>query len=190
MLGKEWKEMSKLKRDDSLGGLISGVWVPHRYAGFWRRLAARVLDEFVAVVVAVALVTPFEASGGDGLIVMFVLVYFAYYVVLECSPFQATVGKMALGIIVTDRNGERLSPGRSVLRNIGKVFSAFLGIGFLMAASDDEKRSLHDRIAGTLVVHGKVSGSKTCPRCAESVKRQAKVCRFCGHNFDTEPEVR
>ncbi|MFP3798660.1 zinc ribbon domain-containing protein [Paraburkholderia sp. SIMBA_027] len=24
---------------------------------------------------------------------------------------------------------------------------------------------------------------KTCPRCAESVKDAAKVCRFCGHEF-------
>lgn len=27
---------------------------------------------------------------------------------------------------------------------------------------------------------------KTCPRCAEDVKRAALVCRFCGHEFDPE----
>lgn len=27
---------------------------------------------------------------------------------------------------------------------------------------------------------------RKCPRCAELVKREAKVCRFCGHGFDAE----
>ncbi len=28
------------------------------------------------------------------------------------------------------------------------------------------------------------SDLKDCPRCAETVKRAAKVCRFCGHDFE------
>ncbi|ODN70220.1 zinc ribbon domain-containing protein [Methylobrevis pamukkalensis] len=28
---------------------------------------------------------------------------------------------------------------------------------------------------------------KLCPRCAESVKRAALVCRFCGHEFGNTP---
>ncbi|MBX3543578.1 zinc ribbon domain-containing protein [Chelatococcus sp.] len=28
--------------------------------------------------------------------------------------------------------------------------------------------------------------SKKCPECAEIVRRDAKVCRFCGHRFDPE----
>jgi hypothetical protein len=26
--------------------------------------------------------------------------------------------------------------------------------------------------------------TKTCPRCAETVKSAARVCRFCGHEFE------
>jgi hypothetical protein len=36
-----------------------------------------------------------------------------------------------------------------------------------------------------------ISGSeeKTCPQCAEQVKVAAKVCRYCGHKFESEPEA-
>jgi len=28
-----------------------------------------------------------------------------------------------------------------------------------------------------------LADSKTCPKCAESIKKAARVCRFCGHPF-------
>ncbi len=33
------------------------------------------------------------------------------------------------------------------------------------------------------------SGYKKCPRCAEMVKPNAKICRFCGHNFDLQSRI-
>ncbi|MBX9724305.1 MAG: zinc ribbon domain-containing protein [Candidatus Obscuribacterales bacterium] len=37
-----------------------------------------------------------------------------------------------------------------------------------------------------LSVQAYPGNEKTCPRCAEQVKPAAKVCRFCGHNFEAE----
>lgn len=145
------------------------------YAGFLRRWAALFLDTFIIGLVAQILaavagaVFAFSLFGGieessgmpnPGLIafyLVFYLIYFGmaglYYALMESSSNQATVGKLALGIKVTDREGRRLSFARA----LGRWFSAALShltlwIGFLMAGFTDRKRALHDLVAGTLVV--------------------------------------
>ena len=70
------------------------------------------------------------------------------------SEKQATVGKMVLGIVVTDINGGPISFARATGRHFAKWLSALiLGIGFLMAAFTEKKQALHDMIADTLVVN-------------------------------------
>ena len=72
---------------------------------------------------------------------------------LESSANQATVGKMALGIQVTDLQGNRISFGRALGRTLAKILSGLiLLIGYIMAAFTEKKQGLHDMIAGTLVV--------------------------------------
>jgi len=77
-----------------------------------------------------------------------------YFARMESSAKQATLGKMALSIIVTDVNGNRLTFGRATGRYFGKILSGLiLYIGFIMAAFTEKKQALHDMIAGTLVVN-------------------------------------
>ena len=60
---------------------------------------------------------------------------------------------MALGIQVTDLEGNRISFGKALGRNLAKIISALIFyIGFIMAAFTAKKQALHDMIAGTLVV--------------------------------------
>ena len=74
---------------------------------------------------------------------------------MESSAKQATVGKMALGIIVTDLDGRRIGFGRATGRYFAKILSALtLGIGFLMAGFTERKQALHDMVASCLVVKG------------------------------------
>lgn len=76
-----------------------------------------------------------------------------YFAIMESSKSQASVGKMALGIKVTDMNGERISFGKAALRSIGKLVSAMIMyVGYIMAAFTEKKQGLHDMIASTLVV--------------------------------------
>ena len=76
-----------------------------------------------------------------------------YFTLFEASAKQATLGKMALGIIVTDMNGKRISFARANGRYWSKFISAIiLLIGYIMAAFTKRKQALHDMIADTLVV--------------------------------------
>jgi uncharacterized RDD family membrane protein YckC len=66
---------------------------------------------------------------------------------------QATVGKMALGIVVTDLQGRRISWARANARYWAHLITGLtFGVGYLMVAFTQKKQALHDIIAGTLVV--------------------------------------
>jgi uncharacterized RDD family membrane protein YckC len=81
------------------------------------------------------------------------IIAWLYYALLESSSKQATVGKMALALVVTDLQGRRISFGRATGRHFSKIISgAILMIGFIMAGVTARKQALHDMIAGTLVL--------------------------------------
>ena len=90
---------------------------------------------------------------GGGLTLVTVLLNLAYFSLLESSRRQATLGKLACRLRVTDETGRRIGLGRAVGRNLAKYLSALtLGIGFLMVGWTRRKQGLHDLIAGTLVL--------------------------------------
>ncbi len=138
--------------------LQSGPPRPGRveYAGFWRRLAAHILDALILNAVNFVLTGVFGGSlthPGTGELFGGLLVGWLYYALMESSPRQATLGKMALGIIVTDLNGERVSFGRASGRFWAKLASVLtLLIGYIMAGFTQKKQALHDMIAGCVVV--------------------------------------
>jgi uncharacterized RDD family membrane protein YckC len=72
---------------------------------------------------------------------------------LECSRWQATVGKLWMGLKVTDAAGERLSFPRATGRYLAKYLSALpCFLGFIMALFSSRGRALHDRLADTRVI--------------------------------------
>jgi uncharacterized RDD family membrane protein YckC len=89
---------------------------------------------------------------GHGLI-LFPFLPWIYEAIMLSSEQQATLGKMAMGIMVTDLAGRRITFARATGRHFAKWISALiLGIGFLMAAFSEKKQALHDMMAETLVV--------------------------------------
>ena len=78
----------------------------------------------------------------------------AYFAYMESSKYQATVGKMALGIKVVDAHGMAIPFPKALLRNLSKYLSDLIFyIGYLMIIFDDRKQGLHDKIADTFVIN-------------------------------------
>lgn len=149
-----------------------------KYAGFWRRFVAYIIDQMIMGVVALVVFLPGlallglgigagimdETEGAIGFVIAAIAAYLAailviivlewlYYALMESSNKQATLGKMALGIIVTDMDGKRITFGRATGRYFGKILSSLiLSIGYLMAAFTEKKQALHDMISNCLVI--------------------------------------
>ena len=78
---------------------------------------------------------------------------FFYFALMESSRHQGSLGKIALGLKVTDLAGERLGLGRSLFRQTMKMAEvASSGITYLIAGFTGRRQALHDMFAGTLVV--------------------------------------
>jgi uncharacterized RDD family membrane protein YckC/type II secretory pathway pseudopilin PulG len=140
-------------------------------AGFWLRFAASLVDGFIvtggcvlaigafslfAALLAGAGVVEPGAAAALGVIAFWLLLLvgqWAYFALMESSARQATLGKQALGLAVTDLEGERIALGRATGRFLGKILSGIpLNLGYVMAAFTARKQALHDMVAGTLVV--------------------------------------
>jgi len=82
-----------------------------------------------------------------------IVIGWLYYAEMESSASRATVGKMALGIVVVDDSGRRLSFNKATGRFFGKFISVLtLNVGFVMAALTQNKQALHDIISSTYVI--------------------------------------
>ncbi|TAG15737.1 MAG: RDD family protein [Cytophagia bacterium] len=96
-----------------------------------------------------------SAMAGAGILLQVIglAVSGTYFILMESSERQATVGKLAMGIKVTDLNGQRITRMAAFIRFIGKIVSGIiLLIGYIMAAFTEKKQALHDIIANTLVL--------------------------------------
>lgn len=129
-----------------------------KYAGFWKRVAAVLLDGLIlgaAISFLTAILMPgtaVDGSSGNGMIGT--VAAWLYFALFESSDHQATPGKILLSIRVTDEKGKRIDFGRATGRYFAKILSGLiLCAGFLMAAFTKKKQGLHDLIAGTLVVN-------------------------------------
>lgn len=154
------------------------------YAGFWQRFGAWVID---LVVLAVPSSIAFYAMGGmtayehllgqlqagadmsnavrdyaeatQGASVAVTVMGFLYYTLFECSKWQATPGKLALRLRVTDVQGQGISLSRSATRNAVRLTNIVTGlipfVCYLAVAWTQRKQGLHDLLAHTLVLNGR-----------------------------------
>lgn len=133
------------------------------YAGFWKRVAASLIDGIITAIGVILVIIWFGIMFGGGTLktatwermgsFLGLIACWIYYALMESSSKQATLGKMALGIKVTDLNGNRIDFGRATGRYFGMCLSSIiLCIGHIMVAFTQKKQGLHDIMAGCLVV--------------------------------------
>lgn len=135
------------------------------YAGFWLRFGAWFIDYIILGIVNMVIYLPMTIMGAFSFDQPAVFVTFqvvatvlnfglpAAYEIWFVGKYGATPGKMACKIKVVTAEGAKISYGRSVGRHFAKYISGLiLGIGYIMAGFDDQKRALHDRICDTRVV--------------------------------------
>lgn len=146
-----------------------------RYAGFWIRWVATLIDGVVITIIAFILqlvfiffISPilgisdphilFSAVWPPSIpeitgLVIGTLVSWAYYILMTNAQ-QATVGKILLGLHVESVDGRRLTLKEVIIREtIGKFLSGLtLFFGALMAGFTDKKQALHDKMARSVVI--------------------------------------
>jgi|ERR1700728_2340891 len=152
---------------------------PVAYAGFWLRVVAYLIDGILAgiafailLLIAFAMVgvghfkalaqgsSPDEFFTPEVMAIIFMLagtsivMMWLYYAWMESSSYQGTLGKMALGLVVTDLDEHRITFARASGRYFAKIITGLipLGIGYAMAGFTERKQALHDIIASCLVL--------------------------------------
>jgi uncharacterized RDD family membrane protein YckC len=165
-------------------GARAGIQVPFspsappflgvRYAGFWIRFLARLIDGVILGMAGLILRLPLMLMLGIGIgggyrfgmtpalgvamgvsLIVNLLVGMAYEVYFV-STRGATPGKMALGLKIIRADGSPVPPGLALGRYFAHWISgALLFIGYIMAAFDSQKRALHDRICETRVIYAR-----------------------------------
>lgn len=161
-----------------LGGVpVAGATT---YAGFWLRFVAAIIDGLVLAIplafiafLLIASAVPFLTHAQDPmtiivtilpriffLLIIYLVASWLYWGLMESSAWQATLGKKALGLQVTDLAGSRPTFGRASGRFFaGRGISFVPSIGGLyflidciMAGCTEKKQALHDMIASCLVI--------------------------------------
>ena len=126
------------------------------YADLRDRAVAKFIDIiFLAICLApldiifgTSFLDSLHRTGFEGL--FFFALFCVYSAALESSWRQATWGKRAVGIVVSDLEGNRISFARALLRSLMQ----YTGTSCLLVLFTSRKRPLHDLVAKTIVTPG------------------------------------
>jgi uncharacterized RDD family membrane protein YckC len=143
-----------------------GTRIQVAYAGFWLRVVAYLIDSILlGVVLGIVVLMPLLERAGIpadnpwvlitgssrqilAINLLMTMAGWLYWAGLESSAWQATIGKRALGLQVTDLEGRRISMARAS----GRYFGKLIIVGCVLVAFTPRKQALHDILAKCLVL--------------------------------------
>lgn len=159
---KDYKEVREFQTLSQALNITHQATLPQYFATLDLRLLALGIDYFVALCVyaLVALLYVAGTAATEDRIATLLLglavipvIKFIFSVGFEGSKRQATIGKILVGVKVTDTRGRPIGYGIALVRNSAKLVGVLtLGIGFLSGFFDRKQQCLHDKIAHTWVV--------------------------------------
>ena len=115
-----------------------------RYAGFWWRILAGLIDNIILAIVSILLAFA-------GIPFMGFFLYWLYFVIFQSSEKRSTLGMRACDIKIHDEHFNRLGFWRLTGRYFATGLSGIiLLIGFFMIAFTKRKQGLHDLVARTI----------------------------------------
>ena len=133
-----------------------------RYAGFWMRFWAYLLDLIVVGSIERLLIKPIfrmleiplaEFNMFAPISIASAIIFYLYFVLMT-KYFNQTLGKMVFGIKVIDLKSEKLSWGTILFREwIGRFISITVVVGYIIVAFLPKKQGLHDLFTDTSVIH-------------------------------------
>lgn len=164
-ISEGFKDQS-LNRTQAAGGEVPArsqtQQLPVRYAGFWMRFWAYLLDLIVIGSMVRLLINPLfrlldislaEYNMFAPISIASAVIFYLYFVLMT-KFFQQTLGKMVFGLKVIDLKHEKLSWGTIIFREwIGRFISVTVLIGYLIVAFLPKKQGLHDLFTDTTVIH-------------------------------------
>lgn len=133
-----------------------------RFAGFWMRFWAYLLDLIVIGSIERLIINPLfrifeiplvEFNMFAPISVASAVIFYLYFVLMT-KYFHQTLGKMVFGLRVIDLKSDKLSWGTILFREwIGRFISATIVIGYIVVAFLPKKQGIHDLFTDTSVIH-------------------------------------
>jgi uncharacterized RDD family membrane protein YckC len=131
------------------------------YASFGQRVGASIIDNLIILVPSVLLWLALGRSGNSTELLFAIFsLQLVYYAGMESSSMQATLGKMAMGLRVTDMSGKRITFIRAAIKHLLRAVNSYLAIacvgvfGWLTAALTPRKQTIYECLSSTVTVCG------------------------------------
>lgn len=133
------------------------------YGSIWHRFLAHITDSMLVSFPTFAFVFLYYLINGLAptqekyyiyqSILFSAAAFIAYRVLMQCSKSQGTHGQQLFKLKIVDKSGNRITPMRSLIRQLFEIISSIFFIGYIFIAFSNKKQTLHDMVAGTFFVY-------------------------------------